>query len=299
MSNEPLGILNINKPTGWTSHDVVARVRRILGTRRVGHTGTLDPLATGVLVICVGKATRVAEYLTTSEKQYRAGIRLGISTDTYDTDGRTTSQHPVPDLSQTELAQALSRFVGETEQIPPVYSAIKKDGVPLHRLARRGQALSAPPRTVSIYDISLLDWQSPMVSVDVTCGSGTYIRSLAHDLGQVLGCGATLASLERLRSGSFTVEDAITLDDLASAVESGHLDRHLHPVRSALTELAPVQVDEQNTERLSHGLPIPCPIPPTTHIGYAVGPDHEVVAILAYDARGRQWRPRKVLISNN
>jgi tRNA pseudouridine55 synthase len=299
MSQLRHGILNINKPTGWTSHDVVAKARGILSTRRVGHTGTLDPLATGVLVICVGKATRVAEYLTASDKQYRAGILLGTTTDTYDTDGQVTAQLPVPELSLQDLIHALAGFLGEIQQVPPIYSAIKKDGVPLYKLARRGEVTSPEPRTVCIHNTTLLDWHTPNITLDVTCGPGTYIRSLAYDLGQILGCGAVLTSLTRLRSGSFKLEEAITLEALAEAEKAGNLDQHFHPLQAGLSALTPVRVDGENAKRLSHGIAIPCPTPPENNAGYALDLDGQVVAILAYDSKQSQWRPRKVFVSNN
>ena len=297
MSQQPHGILNINKPTGWTSHDVVAKVRGILGTRRVGHAGTLDPLATGVLVVCVGKATRVAEYLMASEKQYRAVIQLGITTDTYDADGRITSQMPVPALSESDLHRALTHFSGEIQQVPPVYSAIKHDGVPLHRRARRGEQVQPSPRTITIHEIALLKWNAPNLTIEVTCGAGTYVRSLSHDLGQILGCGAVLTDLVRTRSGSFRLQDAITLETLANAMEAGRLAGHLHPLKSALTSLTRVPADETTTTRLAHGIAIPCTAPPDNEIGYALGPGGDVVAILTYDAAHDRWQPRKVFVS--
>ncbi len=184
------GILNIDKPQGWTSHDVVAWIRRVLKVKRVGHAGTLDPLATGVLLVCVGQATRVAEYLMASDKTYRAQIQLGTITDTYDTDGEVVETRPLsPDIDRGAIWVALGRFVGDIMQAPPAYSAIKQDGVPLHRRARRGEEVRPAPRPVRIHSIQLVDWTAPCLTVDVTCDPGTYIRSLAHDLGQALGCG--------------------------------------------------------------------------------------------------------------
>ena len=189
------GILNINKPAGWTSHDVVAWVRRVLREKRAGHAGTLDPMATGVLLVCLGQATRVAEYLMGGEKVYRAEAQLGIVTDTYDADGEVMASAPVPPLTADDLRRTLAGFVGEIMQVPPAYSAIKQDGVAAYRKARRGEAVTLAPRPVTIRRIELLDWtpaDAPAASgdrltIEVTCGAGTYIRSLTHDLGQALG----------------------------------------------------------------------------------------------------------------
>jgi len=292
------GILNLDKPAGWTSHDVVARVRRLLHQRGVGHAGTLDPLATGVLVVCVGQATRVVEYLMAGQKVYRAVARLGETSDTYDIDGAITATAPVPPLTRADLALALAPFVGPILQIPPAYSAIKQDGVPAHRRARRGQVVELAARPVTINRIDLLDWQPPHLTLEVTCGPGAYIRSLTHDLGQALGCGAVLTALTRLRSGSFALADAISLETLAEAAEAGQVARYLHPLRSALTDLTPVPVDPQATAQIAHGQAIPCPTRPENETGVACGPDGGVLAILAYDAARMQWRPRKVFAAD-
>jgi tRNA pseudouridine55 synthase len=295
------GILNIDKPRGWTSHDVVARVRRLLGanlhgrgTFRVGHAGTLDPLATGVLLVCVGQATRVAEYLTAGVKTYRAGVDLGVTTDTYDVEGRATATAPVPALELHDLEHVLSLLTGEILQTPPAYSAIKQEGVPAYRRARRGETVELTPRSVVIHSVELLEWRSPHLVMEIVCDPGTYVRSLAHDLGRVLGCGAVLTELVRLRSGSFTLQDAITLDDLEAAVNAGQVARHLLPLETALAALTPVPVDWQSRDRLLSGQPIPGPAAAADRLGYAVDPDGAVRAILVYDSSAGLWRPRKV-----
>ncbi len=293
------GILNIDKPAGWTSHDVVAWVRRVLHERRAGHAGTLDPMATGVLLVCVGQATRVAEYLMGGEKVYRAEVQLGIVTDTYDADGQVVASAPVPPLSADDLRRALAGFVGEISQVPPAYSAIKQDGVAAYRKARRGEAVELAARPVTIYGIELLDWSAPRLTIEVTCGPGTYIRSLAHDLGQVVGCGAMLTSLARLRSGRFTLDDAVGLDDLADACRAGELARYLHPLEAALHDLTRVPVDTDQVARLVHGQAIPCPIAPAVETGYAVDSSGTVVAILTYDPKQVVWRPDKVFGTSN
>jgi tRNA pseudouridine55 synthase len=291
------GILNINKPGGWTSHDVVAWVRRVLRIKRVGHAGTLDPLATGVLLVCLGQATRVVEYLMASTKTYRAEIRLGLTTDTYDIDGELLNRLPVPELTLDDLRTTLQQFTGAIMQAPPAYSAIKQDGVPLHRRARRGEDIRPAPRPVTIHGIDIVSWQTPCLVVDVTCAAGTYIRSLAHDLGQALGCGGTLNALERTRSGDFTVEQAVDLDTVAEAARGGQISDHLHPIVSALSGLEPVEVQLADVQRLRHGLPIAA-TGPKQPVGYAVAEDGQVIAVLAFDDTAVQWRPAKVFATD-
>ena len=205
----PDGILNLNKPRGPTSHDVIDRIRALTGIRRVGHAGTLDPLATGVLLVCIGRATRVAEYLMDSHKIYRARVRLGIATDTYDAEGQVIpsvdSVDPI-EISRAEVETALVRFRGTIEQVPPMYSALKHKGEPLHKLARRGVEVKREPRQVEIPCLALTEWKPPECTLEMTCSPGTYVRALAHDLGQALGCGAHLTGLVRLASGGFRLK---------------------------------------------------------------------------------------------
>ena len=295
------GILNLDKPAGWTSHDVVAWVRRVLREKRVGHAGTLDPMATGVLLVCVGQATRVVEYLTAGQKVYRAEAQLGVTTDTYDADGQVIATAPVPPLTADDLRGALAGFVGEIQQRPPAYSAIKQGGEAAYRKARRGEAVELPARPVTIHGIELLDWDpaASKFTIEVTCGPGTYIRSLTHDLGQILGCGAVLTRLTRTRSGQFTLDDAVALDDLAEAARADEVSRHLHPLAAALAKLTRVPVDAEQTARLTRGQFITCPEPPSVEVGYAVDDGDDVVAILAYNAAQAAWRPDKVFVTND
>lgn len=289
------GILNIDKPQGWTSHDVVAWIRRVLKIRRVGHAGTLDPLATGVLLVCVGQATRVSEYLMASDKMYRAKIQLGTTTDTYDLDGEIVATHPVPqELDRAGLETILAGFTGDIMQAPPAYSAIKQDGVALHRRVRRGEDVRPNARPVRIHNIELIEWASPHLTVDVTCDPGTYIRSLAHDLGQQLGCGGTLAGLRRIRSGCFLVEDASSPEGVAEAFRAGELSRYLHPIRTGLSQLTPIPVGDDEIKKLRSGQPIPGDVPNTDRRGYALTTNDTVVAILRFDSVDRKWWPEKV-----
>ncbi len=293
------GILNIDKPAGWTSHDVVGKVRRLLGQKSVGHAGTLDPLATGVLLVCVGQATRVSEYLMAGRKVYRAVVQLGIETDTYDVEGTIVAKRDVPELSHEDLIAAMMRFTGRIEQTPPAYSAIKQDGVPAYRKARRGEMVTIQPRQVTIHDIELLGWTTPYVTFNVTCDPGTYIRSLAHDLGASLGCGAVLTELRRLQSGQFRVEDAIDVETLEEAVRQGKLAGCIQAMDAALRDLTPVAVDAAAASRLARGQAIPCLTEPGQAEGFAITPDGSVIAILLYDPATSQWQPKKVFLTNS
>jgi tRNA pseudouridine55 synthase len=264
-------------------------------------------LATGVLLVCAGQATRVSEYLMAGRKVYRATVQLGLATDTCDIEGATLATAPVPELTPDDLTQALAAFIGELAQIPPAFSAIKQDGVPAYRRARRGEAVTMEARPVVIHHIELLAWQPPLLTLDVTCDPGTYIRSLARDLGEALGCGGALAGLRRLRSGRFGIEDAVSLKMLAEASQAGELSRFLHPIRAALYDLTPVAVDAEAAARLAHGQPILGPASSATDEGYAVTADGTVVAILLRRDVARfanvstttppahcQWWPKKV-----
>lgn len=294
------GILNIDKPQGWTSHDVVAWVRRLLRVKRVGHAGTLDPLATGVLVVCVGQATRLSEYIMAADKTYRAHVQLGLSTDTYDLDGDVVQTRPLPEgLDLATISAALHPFQGDLMQTPPIYSAIKQGGVALHRLARRGEAVQPQARPVLIHHIELIEWTAPLVTLDVTCSPGTYIRSLAHDLGEALGCGGTLAGLRRTRSGAFAVEDALSPDDIAAAVREGSLQGRLKPMTAALSALPCVEVSDADAARLRTGSPIACSGDHALarNSAYAMDASGTVVAILRYAAEQGEWWPDKVFIA--
>jgi tRNA pseudouridine55 synthase len=287
------GILNIDKPQGWTSHDVVAWIRRVLKVKRVGHAGTLDPLATGVLLVCIGQATRVSEYLMASDKTYRADAQLGTITDTYDLDGEVIETRPLAsEIDRGAIWQALGHFVGEIMQAPPAYSAIKQDGVPLHRRARRGEDVRPSARPVTIHSIQMVNWAPPCLTLDVTCDPGTYIRSIAHDLGQMLGCGGALSALRRTRSGRFHVADGLSPEGMAEAYRAGELERHLHPISTALSALTPVPVSAEEIKRLRNGQPIAAQAA-NGRSGFALGEDGTVVAILRYEPKG-EWWPEKV-----
>lgn len=292
------GILNVDKPPGMTSHDVVDAIRRVSGQHRVGHAGTLDPMATGVLLICLGRATRVAEYLMAGRKRYRATILLGITTDTHDADGRIVSSDGPTDFDQEEIEAALAGFVGHIEQIPPMYSAIKRDGQPLYKLARQGKTVDREPRSVEIDEIILLDWTSPVLIVEVTCSTGTYIRSLARDLGQHLGSGAHLAALVRLSSGRFDLEEAVSLERLEEAFYHGEEDLYLLPLDEALLDWPAMVCGKEDARRIAQGQTV-SGAPPVmggkrSALCRAYSLDGDFLAIMTYDADSERWRPKKV-----
>ena len=215
------GVINIYKIKGFTSHDVVAKLRGILKQKKIGHTGTLDPDAIGVLPVCLGNATKLCDMLTEKEKEYIAKVQLGVTTDTQDMTGTVLQERPV-EVSEDMVREALQSFVGNYEQIPPMYSALKVNGKKLYELAREGKEVERKARPVVIHSIEVLDMSLPQIKIKVVCSKGTYIRTLCHDLGEKLGCGAAMAALERTKSGQFSLETAITLEDLEKKLrESG------------------------------------------------------------------------------
>jgi tRNA pseudouridine55 synthase len=292
------GIINVDKPPGLTSHDVVDAIRRVVGQRKVGHAGTLDPMATGVLLVCLGQATRVSEYLMSGQKLYRATVALGTSTETYDAEGEVTSRGGRTSFDREEIETALQSFVGSVDQVPPVYSALKRDGQPLYKLARQGKKVDLGPRPVQIDSIDLLDWTSPLLIIEVTCSPGTYIRSLAHDLGQRLGSGAHLAALVRLRSGRFSLQDAVSLERLEEAFREGQGERYLIPLDEALLDWPAIVVGSEDARRLANGQAIVADLPvseadkKTMYRAYSI--DGEFLAILAFEPEANRWQPKKV-----
>lgn len=206
------GLLLVDKPSGITSHDVVDRIRRASGMRRIGHTGTLDPAATGLLVLCLGAATRLSEHLTNLDKVYEGAMRLGVITDSYDMDGKLVEERAVPDLDMVALQETCNRFMGEILQVPPMVSAVKVGGERLYKRARKGETVEREPRRVTVSEFDVLRYETPDVFIRVRCTRGTYVRSLCHEVGALLGCGATLAALRRTHVGNHSVEDALPVD---------------------------------------------------------------------------------------
>jgi tRNA pseudouridine55 synthase len=251
------GFLAIDKPAGWTSHDVVARVRKLTGVRRVGHAGTLDPFATGVLVNGVGKATRLIQYAQRGEKRYLAQVRLGVETDTLDVEGVVVAQADVVDWPNRDQVDAvLASFVGEIEQLPPAYSAIRVDGERAYRRARAGEHVEMPLRRVHIVSIELLAYEPPDLDIDVRCGAGTYLRSLARDIGNALGTLGYCHALRRTAVGPFTLERCYTLDELAEVDLPGRWDEFTEPPDAAGREFGAVTLDETQTEAWYYGRPV-------------------------------------------
>jgi tRNA pseudouridine55 synthase len=294
------GILNINKPAGKTSFGAVAVVKRLTGERHAGHAGTLDPDATGVLPVCLGRGTRVIEFLADATKMYRAVVELGKATDTYDGSGTATRQGDASVIDITQLEQALASFRGTIRQTPPMYSALKHQGKKLYELARAGIAIKRPSRTVKVHRLELMDWQSPLVTLEIECGKGTYIRSLANDLGERLGCGAYLKELVRTRYGIFDIKDAVTLTELEEAVRRGDWQQYLHPIDSVLQDLPQIIIDEVGEAALKTGnsltVEISTPSDSDPKVSRAYGRDGRFLGILQRESDKGIWHPKKVFI---
>ncbi len=246
----------VDKPTGVTSHDVVQELRRILGTKRVGHTGTLDPGASGVLLACVGKGTRVAQFLTGYDKEYRAVIRLGATTDTYDGEGEIKETKEECQVSSERIIDAINSFRGEIWQLPPLHSAIKYKGKRLYQYAREKKEVERTKRKVEIKEISIMDVNMPYVELKVSCSKGTYLRSLAHDVGQKLGCGAYLFSLRRTKVGPYGLQDALSPERIWEVKKEGKINEALISIEEALAHLPSVAVREDSVARVQHGVPL-------------------------------------------
>ena len=262
------GIIVIDKPTGWTSHDVVARLRRLLQERRIGHGGTLDPLATGVLPVFVGRATRAVEFVMDGTKEYIAGLRLGLTTDTQDCTG-TILSITSKTCQRSQLEAVLPIFRGPILQIPPMYSAVKQNGKKLYELARKGKEVERPPRSVIIHALELMEQCSTTdYLLRVVCSKGTYVRTLCHDIGQALGCGGILYSLRRTRSACFSLQQAVTLDTIEQLVEEGRTAELLLPVDQCFLAYPPLQLSPALARRCRNGASVPLAGAPGTYRAY-------------------------------
>lgn len=293
------GILNINKPKGLTSFKVVAIVKRLSGEKHAGHAGTLDPEATGVLPVCLGQGTRIIEYLMATTKTYRARIEFGTATDTYDSSGRVTRCGDAGDLNRRRVTDALEAFRGTIEQTPPMYSAVKHQGRPLYKLARAGITIERKSRTAVIHRLELLSWRRPVAVVDVECSKGTYIRSLAHDLGEHLGCGAHLKSLVRTRYGCFDIKDAISIPQLEEACRCGYWPQFLYPIDAVLRDLPAMVIDEDTEKSFKTGMPLDTveKVAGTDFVYCrAYSNDGRFLGILRWSRSQGIWRPKKVLV---
>jgi tRNA pseudouridine55 synthase len=298
------GLLNVCKPRGFTSHDVVAVVRRTLGTRRVGHAGTLDPLAEGVLPVCVGRYTRLVDLIGDTEKGYYAELELGARTTTDDAEGEVVEHRPVPGRTAERLDADLDRFRGEILQVPPAFSAIKVAGRRAYDLARRGDAPELKARPVTIHRLEVVSWALPRLTLLVACSKGTYIRSLARDLGEVLGCGAHLTRLVRLWVGSFGLETAVSLDEIAAASASGHPESVVRSADDALASLPALLAPLGRAVDIGHGRSWPAALrnAPGGTLAAPVGPTRvydtrgRLLGLAEHDARRHAWQPRLGLI---
>jgi tRNA pseudouridine55 synthase len=291
------GLLNVCKARGYTSHDVVAIVRRTLGTRRVGHAGTLDPLAEGVLPICVGRYTRLVDLLADTDKGYYAEVELGTRTTTDDAEGDVVERRVVPELSDGTLEANLTTFRGQISQVPPAFSAIKVAGQRAYDLARRGATPELAARPVTIHRLDLFSWSPPRLTLLVVCSKGTYIRSLARDLGEALGCGAHLTRLIRLWVGSFGLEEAVSLEEIGAAASAGRLDSVLLPADDALAALPAVLVPERRAIDLGHGRNWPATVRRAPGIPTRVyDTNGRLLGLAEHDLRRHAWQPRLALI---
>ena len=295
LKNAISGVLVIDKPVGMTSHDVVQVIRKGTNIRRAGHTGTLDPRASGVLIILVGPAVRLSEYVSASDKRYQAVITLGKTTDTYDEDGKQTSTAPV-NITEEQFDRELRTFIGDIEQVPPPYSAVKVQGRKAYEMAREGEEVDLAPRIISVYSLELLEWAPPEVVIDIFCSSGTYVRSLANDLGERLGCGATLTGLRRTKSGKFTLRDAVPLRKLTEAFTNGTWYQYLIPAAEALSDWPAIELNSEQLDAVRHGNRVPV----TEAVGNkarGISEQGELVALLELDEAANEWQPKKVFFS--
>ena len=298
-ARQPLcGILNVDKPLGWTSHDVVALVRRLSGQRQVGHAGTLDPLATGVLLVALGAATRLTDDLMHGRKCYLARMRLGIRTTTDDAEGQAVLTRPTAGLTRERVVAALTAFRGDIRQVPPSYAAIKQGGVPAYTLARQGKAAELPARAVRIDGLALLSAagrsEAAVLDILVWCSAGTYIRALARDLGEALGCGGHLQALRRLSSGAFGVEGAVGVTALRRLAAEGRLHEQLYPLDEAVASWPALVVDDATAATVQHGQAVAAS-DVTADESRIYARDGRLLALARYDARRHAYQPWKVL----
>lgn len=295
------GFLNINKPAGMTSMDVIRIVRRLTGQRKVGHGGTLDPDATGVLPICIGRATRFIDRFVQGRKVYEATATFGTSTDTYDASGRVTAKSDASTITREVIEAALPGFMGEISQIPPMYSAIKVKGVRLYKLAREGKEIEREPREVMVYGLDITSWDSPTLELRIECGSGFYARSVVHDLGQALGNTAHLGKLIRSQVGRFALGEAVTLEGLEESTKAGDWEQMLHPIDTALLDLPAVVVDPFQEAAIAFGKSIQ----PGSRVSAsdasqvrAYNRKGELIALMEHDPILDQLNPVRVLTTS-
>ena len=304
VKNAISGVLVVDKPVGMTSHDVVQAVRNGTSLRRAGHTGTLDPRASGVLVILVGPAVRLSEYVSASDKRYQAIIRMGAKTDTFDSEGKFTQENQETiNVTEQQFEEALKTFVGEIEQTPPPYSAVKVQGRKAYEMARKGEEVNLEPRKITVHHLEVLEWAPPEAVIDVHCSSGTYVRSLANDLGEKLGCGAYLVGLRRTKSGRFSLRDAVPLRKLQEAFTAGNWYQYLIPAAEALGDWPAIELSPDDVEGVRHGHRV------TADADVVVGnkvrgvsTQGELVALMECvegEDGALAWQPKKVFFTND
>lgn len=292
------GALVIDKPVGLTSHDVVKVVRHGTGIRRAGHTGTLDPRASGVLVVLIGPAVRLSEFLSASDKRYQAILRFGVATDTYDTEGKQVGEtKSVDHISEDDFQKLLRNYEGKISQVPPAHSAVKINGEKAYNLARRGEEVELAPRIIDVYNLELLEWSPPEAVIDVYASSGTYVRSLANDLGNDLGVGAHLTGLRRTKNGQFTLRDAVRLQDLRESFEAGDWYKYLIPAAETLADWHTLELTPDDMEKIKHGRRI---LAEPGLEGWARGLSEQgdLIALLEIPEGEDSWQPRKVFITS-
>ena len=302
IKNAISGALVVDKPVGMTSHDVVQAIRNGTGLRRAGHTGTLDPRASGVLVILVGPAVRLSEYVSASDKRYQAIIRLGGSTDTFDAEGMVTPTIDPVSVTEAQFEEALKTFIGEIEQTPPPYSAVKVQGRKAYEMARQGEEVDLAPRKITVHHLEVLEWTPPEVVIDVHCSSGTYVRSLANDLGVMLGCGAYLVGLRRTKSGRFSLRDSVPLRKLQEAFTAGNWYQYLIPAAEALGDWPAVELNPDEVEGVRHGHRVKVVGDPAETKVRGVSTQGELVALMEITINedgSREWQPKKVFFTSD
>ncbi len=258
------GVIVLDKPHGWSSNNAVQRVKRLFTARKVGHTGSLDPLATGVLPLCLGEATKFSQYLLDSDKRYLTKVRLGVATDSGDADGKVIAERKVADITRERIDAALDAFRGKIEQVPSMFSAVKHQGQPLYKLARLGIEVERQARTITVYRNHIVDVADDRLILDIHCSKGTYVRTLAHDLGEVLGCGAHVYQLRRTEAGPYGEDDLVTVEELEFAREQGRLDDRLYPIATAVGQWPSIRLTAAPAFYLKQGQPVLVPHAPTT-----------------------------------
>ena len=287
------GVLLLDKSSGMTSNDALQKARRLFSAAKAGHTGTLDPLASGLLPLCFGEATKFAADLLEADKTYVATVRLGVTTDSGDAEGVVTSERPVT-VGEAEVRAVLPQFTGDIQQVPPMHSALKRDGRPLYELARQGVEVERQPRPVTIHHLALLESAGETLVLEVTCSKGTYIRVLAQDIGEALGCGAHLTALRRTRVGDLSLDDAVSLAAL-EAIEEADRGARLQPLDSLLQTLPAHRLDEAGVQRFGHGNPVPAPSGMTGLLRVYGG--EVLLGLGEVRADGRLWPKRLVALA--